>query len=389
MINNIDWDKIREEFDVTKNNIFLLSAGMSPLAKITYDAIIEEYTKLYKYGEINWTGDYKKYALLCKEIASLLNTNEDNITFVQSTSLAMSVVALAIKNRLKDNFNIVSMQDEFPSSTVPFEYQHITMRYVQPVQSRYPIDTILDLIDNETVAVVTSYVQYSTGFRQDILKLGKALKERDVIFIVNATQAFPYYLVDVEEAGISVLTASLHKWGLCGHIGTLFYTSKEFRQEFPSPIAGWLSIDTEGKGFIHTDKNVPFKLYDSAKQYNFGSFNIQTLLAFQKSLNYIKLIGIANIQKRIEDLTDYLINKLQKLSVKIVTPAENRKERAAIVSFILNDNKHKEFIQKCFENKVIIAERNGLIRVSLNIFNNFNDIDVLINLLEKHLRGDL
>lgn len=388
-MSKINWNKIREDFEVTKNNIFFLSAGMSPLLKITYDAILEEYNKLYKYGEINWKEDYKKYTLLCKDIALLLNTNEDDITFVQNTSLAMSMVALAMKNKLGDNFNIVSMQDEFPSSTVPFEYQRISMRYVQPIQSRYLIDSILDLIDAKTAAVVTSYVQYSTGFKQDILKLGKALKERNLIFIVNATQAFPYYLVDVKEAGISVLTASLHKWGLCGHIGTLFYTSKEFRQKFPSLIAGWLSIDTEEKGFIHTEKNAPFKLYDSAKQYNLGSFNIQTLLAFQKSLNYIKSIGIANIQKRIVNLTDYLIKKLQRFGVKIVTPTENIEERAAIVSFILDNNKHEEFIRKCFENKVIITQRNGLIRVSLNIFNDYNDIDVLINLLEKYFNGDL
>jgi selenocysteine lyase/cysteine desulfurase len=386
MKNKINWDDIRKDFEVSKNKIFFLSAGMSPLPKITYQAIIDEYDKLHKYGEINWVKDFERYTNLCKDIAALINTRPENITFVQSTSLAMSIIALSLKNYYKSDFNIVSMQDEFPSSTVPYEYQGIEMRYVQPIKARYSIDSIMNLINEKTIAVVSSHVQYSTGFKQDILSLGKLLKEKNILFIVNATQAFPYYPVDVEAAGISALTASVHKWGLCGHIGCLFYTSEEFRRKFPSPIAGWLSIDTQGKGFIHTDKNIPFKLHDSAYRYTLGSFNIQTILAFQKALDYIKKIGIENIQERLSELTDYLIKKLKKLNVNIVTPTENKNERAAIVSFDLGSNeKNEEFVKECYAKDIIITQRNGLIRVSVNIFINYEDIDKLISLLNIFL----
>lgn len=213
-----DWTKIRKDFPITENSANFQSAAMSPIPTSVFKAMVEEYRSLHVHGDISWKDDMEKY-------------------------------------QIPKPFNIVSMQDEFPASTIGFEYQDIEMRYVQPVASRYPIESILETLDEKTLAVVTSQIQYATGYRQDLLSLGRKLKNRGVLLVVNATQAFPYFPVDVKAAHIDVLSASLHKWGLTGHIGTLFFTTSAFREKFPSPWAGWLSVDTEGKGFIHTAKN--------------------------------------------------------------------------------------------------------------------------------------
>jgi len=304
------------------------------------------------------------------------------VTFVQNTSTAMSLLALSFKNQVKKPFHIVSMKDEFPASTIGFEYQNVEMRYVEPVDARYPIDSILDMTNDETLAVVTSQVQYATGFRQDVSALGQELKRRGIMFIVNSTQAFPYFPVDAKASSIDILTASLHKWGLAGHIGTMFFTTAEFRERFPSPIAGWLSVDTEGGSFIHTAKNVPFRLLRSARRYEFGTFNLQPLLAFEKALDFIKAIGIENIQQRLFELTDYLIQGLKNLKVTIVSPVARREERSAIVCFTLGD-RNKAFVKKCADEGIFITLRNGNIRVSVNIFNNYADIDRLLEALKE------
>jgi selenocysteine lyase/cysteine desulfurase len=236
------------------------------------------------------------------------------------------------------------------------------------------------MTDGETLAVVTSQIQYATGFHQDIRALGRELRRRGILFIVNATQAFPYFPLDTKTSAIDVLMASLHKWGLTGHIGTMFFTSPEFRERFPSPIAGWLSVDTEGGSFIHTAKNAPFRLFRSARQYNFGTVNLQPLLAFEKALDYIQGIGIEDIQERLFELTDYLIHGLKNLHVTIVSPNARREERSAIVSFTLGD-RNRAFVKKCIGKNIFITLRDGHIRVSVNIFNNFTDIDCLLEAL--------
>jgi len=380
-----DWNKIRKDFPITKKSVYFQSAAMSPIPSPVFEAIVNNYRKIHQQGDVLWTKDMKKYRKLCGDIAALINTQADNICFVQNTSTAMSLLALSIKDNTDIPYNVVSTEDEFPASTIGFEYQGIPMRYVPPTSSRYPIDSILEKIDEHTAAVITSYVQYATGFRQDLQTLGKTLHERGILFIVNATQAFPFYPLDIQAMHIDALTCSLHKWGMTGHIGSVFFTSPEFRKSFPSPWIGWLSLDA-GKNFIHTAKNAPFRIHNSARRYEFGAQNLQTILAFQEALDYLKAIGFENIRDRMFELTDHLILGLKKLGVMIVSPVDKPEERSPIVSFSLGD-KNKECIERLTQESISVSPRTGYIRVSVNIFNNFEDIDKLLSILHSVISG--
>ena len=377
-----DWKKIRSDFPITKNMIYFHSAAMSPLPTPVFDAIRKEYRKLHTQGDIHWTKDLKKIRKLCSELAGMIHTKGDDVAFVQNTSSVMSLLAMTFKNHIRKPFNIVSMEDEFPASTIGYEYQDLDMRYVQPLEARYPIDNILKLSDRNTLAVVSSHVQYATGFRQDLKALGEELKKRGILFIVNATQSFPFFPIDVRSMNIDVLSASVHKWGFTGHIGTLFYTSSLFRKKYPSPWAGWMSVAPQDGSFIHTAKNTPFRLHETAERYIIGTYNLQPLLAFQVAMDYLKSIAFQNIRARVMELTDYLIRGLKKLEIKIISPVARKKERSAIVTFTLED-KNKQCIKTLAKNKIFVGARGEGIRVSVNIFNNFEDIDCLLKVLKS------
>lgn len=377
----MDWNHIREDFPVTKKYAYFQSAAMSPLARPVFEAIVNNYRSIYEFGDKRWDEDLISYREMLKTVAGMLNTETGNLTFMPNTSTAMALIALSLKNRMSRPFNIVSMEDEFPASTIGFEYQGIAMRYVQPRNSAYSIPSILDQTDTDTLAVVTSYVQYATGFRQDIQALGRALRRRDILFIVNATQAFPYYPVDIMNMHIDVLTASLHKWGLTGHIGSLFFTSPAFREQFPPPTAGWLSLETE-EGLIHTAKNVPVFLHRSARRYELGTFNLQTLLAFKSALAYMTAIGFERIRSRLEELTDHLISGLNENGLKIISPIQSPAHRSAIVTFEPRID-YRACVKTLENNNILVSPRAGYVRVAVNIFNSFEDIDRLINVLRN------
>ncbi len=377
-----DWAKIRNDFPITKNIIYFQSAAMSPPPKPVFKAIQKEYEKLHTQGDIHWHKDIKKFRNLCAELAEMIHTNGESVTFVPNTSSAMSLLAASFKNKIGKPFHIVSMEEEFPASTLGYEYQEVDMRYVQPVDARYPIESILKMTDRNTLAVVTSHVQYATGFRQDLRALGGELKKKGILFIVNATQSFPFFPVNVKTMNIDVLTASVHKWGFTGHIGTLFYTSPSFRKEFPPAWAGWLSVAPEEGEFIHAAKNAPFRLHDTAERYIVGTYNLQPLLAFQTAIQYLKGIGFENIRDLIMELTDYLIKGLKQLNIKIISPLAPKKERSAIVSFTVGE-KNKQCIKTLAKNKIIVGARGEGIRVAVNFFNNFSDIDRLLEVLSQ------
>jgi len=376
-----NWNKIRKDFPITKKIVYFQSAAMSPIPSPVFKALVDNYRKIHWHGDIHWTEDLDKYRKLCGNIAALFNTEKSNICFVQNTSTAMSLVALSFKNGITAPYNVVSTEEEFPASTIDFEHQGIAMRYVSPIHSRYPIDAIIEQTDEQTAAVVTSYIQYATGFRQDLQALGKALHDRGILFIVNATQAFPFYPVNIQAMHIDAFTCSVHKWGLTGHIGSVFFTSPDFRERFPTPWIGWLSVDA-GKAVIHTAKNSPFHIHDSAQRYEFGTQNLQTILAFQSALDYLKTIGFENIRARVLELTDYLIHGLKELGVTLVSPADKPEERSPIVSFSLGD-RNKDCIERLAKESISVSPRAGYIRVAVNIFNNFKDIDQLLSVLHS------
>lgn len=380
-----DWEKIRKDFAITDKIVYFQSAGMSPLPKIVFDTVVESYREIYEYGDIHWQKDCERFQALCRDLGEAIHTKGDNISFVQNTSTAMSLLGLALSQKYKErNFHILSMMDEFPATTVPFEYLNIPMKYVKPTNARYPLSSILELVDAKTLAVVTSYVQYCTGFRQNLEKLGMELKERRVLFIVNATQAFPMFPVDVEKMQIDAMTVSLHKWGFAGHVGAMLYTSKEFRNRFEPPIAGWLSIVSEESEGIHTQKNTPLTLQEGGYQYMPGTINLQVMKGLQASLQYLQSIGWDNIRERIFSLGDYLYQKLQTIPVHIISPKSSLDERSAIVVFNLGA-KTKQSVAYLEQNKIYVGYRKGNVRVSLNIFNSFEEIDRLIETLRKFI----
>ncbi len=137
-----------------------------------------------------------------------------------------------------------------------------------------------------------------------------------------------------------------------------------------------------GENLIHTAKNAPFDIHDSARRYEFGTFNLQTILAFQESLDYLQSIGFANIRARILELTDYLVLGLNKLGVEVVSPVKSPDERSPIVSFSLME-KNEECIKKLADKSILVSSRAGYIRVAVNIFNNFEDLDKLLSVLHS------
>ena len=376
----IDWQKIRDDFPVTLKSAYFLSAAMSPPPTPVFEAITEEYRRFMLDGDIHYFDDLKKCGRLYADLADLIHTNADNITFLQNTSTAMSFLALSVKKHVRKSFHIVSLEDEFPASTIGFEHQGIEMRYVRPVDARYSVEEILAMTNDKTLAVVASYVQYATGFRLDLETLGKALFERKIHFIVNATQGFPFYPLNVETMHIDALSASFHKWGLTGHIGAMFFTSGPFRRKFPSPLAGWLSVASECGDSIPILKNAPIRLHESAQQYSLGTSNLQTLLAFQTALNYMKAIGFENIRKRIAELTDYLIKGLNRSGIKVISPISRPDERSAIVAFTLG-GENGPYVDRLAEKDIYVSLRAGFIRVALNFFNNEDEIDRLLDAL--------
>ena len=378
------WQSIRDEFPVTRHLAYFQSAGMSPLPNCVVKAVTQAYERLSNWGDMYFMQDLERADRLREKLGRMIGTSADNLTFAPNTSTGFNYLAAALKAGADKPFNLVSLMDEFPSSHIPFEYQGIQIKFVKSCNGVYSVDSIMKATDENTLGVVCSYVQYSSGFRLDVKALGEALKEKGLLFILNATQAFPIFDVDVQQMHVDALSVSFHKWGLCGLVGSMLFTSEEFRRRFPLPMAGWLSVQPPPDDFIPTQKETTYQQFEDARQYNFGTMNFQALAGLDAAIDFMETTGRENIRQRILSLTDYLLEKLKQLPLNILSPLDAPEYRSAILLVDLTKGSNAGAVEFLRENHVVTSLRAGKIRISCNFFNNKKDVDRLIEVLKKY-----
>ncbi|HMD53484.1 MAG TPA: aminotransferase class V-fold PLP-dependent enzyme, partial [Phycisphaerae bacterium] len=117
-----------------------------------------------------------------------------------------------------------------------------------------------------------------------------------------------------------------------------------------------------------------------AKRFECGSYNIPGILGLGASLEVISKIGIDLISRRILGLTDRLVAGLVQKGYKIVSSRRSG-EASGIVSFTAAHHPHAQIISSLEAGKIIIALREGRLRVSPHFYNTPEDMDRLLAML--------
>jgi selenocysteine lyase/cysteine desulfurase len=292
-----------------------------------------------------------------------MGASEKEIAFTTNTSHGMNLVA----QLLKGNGDMITMQDEFPSTTVPWLNQGVHVQMVSPVDGRYPLETIEKGLTPQTKILVTSYVQYNTGFRQDLEALGKFCREKGLIFVVNATQALPVFPVDVKKMHIDFLVFTGLKWATAGYgIGCL-YISDKYVQKEKMPFAGWLSVhDAEQMN------NTNLNLRQEASMLEGGCPHFPNIFALGGALDLFNRIGKENAAQRVLQLNRLLIEKLQQKGFELASPTEEKHMSGITIVKVKNP---KETVEQLREKNIIVSARGEGLRISVSVFNNEGDVE--------------
>ena len=226
--------------------------------------------------------------------------------------------------------------------------------------------------------MISSYVQYRTGFRQDLKELGIFCKENDLIFVVNATQALGIFPVDVKKCNIDFLVFTGLKWATAGYgIGGL-YVNKKWLAADNFPFAGWRSVETPGKM-----DNLALELKNEASVIESGCPHFPNIFALGGALDMFTKIGAENVANRVLFLNHLLEEKLRNLGIELIVQKENKHRSGILIAKIQNP---KMVVDELFKKNIIVSERGEGMRVSASIFNNEKDIDVFIKELSMILK---
>ena len=125
-------------------------------------------------------------------IAGMLACKPEQIAFMRNTSDGFASVAAGIDWAEGDN--IVSFRNEFPANFYPWRNVRdrfgVELRLCPERDGRIDLDEFIGLIDANTKLVAISAVQYASGFKADLERIGRAAREVDALFAVDIIQGF-------------------------------------------------------------------------------------------------------------------------------------------------------------------------------------------------------
>jgi len=368
--------KIREQFPITKNKIFLNHAAQSPLPKPVADAVRRFADDFSNFGttSIEWNDGGKPF------FAKLIQAKTEEIAFVENTSVGLNIAANVLS--YPHGSKVVTTDLEYPSVVYPWLRKSLGVKvhYVKNVDGKILLDDMEKAVDDKTVAVAVSHVEYVNGFRHDLRALSEIAHEHGAYLIVDAIQSAGAMQIDVKNDDVEFLTTACYKWLLSPPGAGYLYVKEELIEKFEPPFVGWASVKPEVFDTIDFWDIWSLRLSETASRFEVGSPSFISLIGATEALKILLNMGIENIQKRILKLTDHLIESVKSLGLKLQTPEEPQ-YRSGVVNFKIDNP--KETAESLNRKGIIVSARAHGLRVSPHFYNTEEEIDKFVEEIKR------
>ena len=369
----------RHEFPVAREKIFLAHAGVCPLPKRVADAIS-------KCAEQSTLGDQEAFMLSrlddARKLASqLLNCQPDEIALVGPTSLGLSFVAAGLNFRKGDN--VLIYHDDYPSNVYPWmalAQKGVEVRLLN-IKNYGAIRTIdvMGQVDENTKLVALASCHFISGFRIEIDAIGKFLRERGILFCLDAIQTLGAFPTTVEH--VDFLAADAHKWllGPCG--AGIFYVRRELQEKLNPPIYGWHNV--RNPNFV-AQEQIVFR--SGAVKYEAGTQNLLGLVGLIAAMELALEIGVENIAAELLRKRMLLVNALSAKGFAVLNAGAKIENASGIVSFFQPGKDLAALNQKLSDTGIVASlrtDRKGqnYIRLSPHFYNTDAELQRVLELL--------
>lgn len=373
----MDLPQHRDLFPVTRHYAYLNHACVAAPPRPVTEAMTRYLTERALGGsEASDDGD-RRIERIRRLTARFVGAHPDEITFTGSVSQGLNVVATGIDWRPGDN--LICAETEFPANVYPWtnlRRHGVKIRFAPARDNRILPEDVAALMDHRTRLVAISFVEFGTGFRNDLDGLAGVCHERDAYLCVDGIQGLGALQFSAEQTPVDFVATHAAKWML-GPIGAGFlFIRRALLQRLEPAMSGWRSVVDRDNYFCYDSP-----LRSSGERFEPGSLNNVGLLGMEAAMDLLLNVGLAEIENQILDLTDYLIESLQERGCVITTPMAHRGERSGIVCFRHPTRDSAVLAERFKAAGVIVSLRGDVIRVSPHFFNTKGDLEQLLSAL--------
>lgn len=397
-----DINKIRSDFPILgqqvygKPLVYFDNAATTQKPAVVINALVEYYQEFNAnvHRGVHFLSNKasKAYEDVRVKVQNFLNASSDReIVFTRGATEAINLVASTYGRRfIGKGDEIIISEIEHHSNIVPWqmlcEETGAVLRII-PVNDEGTLDfqAYLGLLNFKTRFVSITHISNTLGTIVPVKKYIEAAHELHIPVMLDGAQASAHTAIDVQDLGCDFYCFSGHKTFAPMGIGVL-YGREELLEKMP-PYQGGGEMISEVTFAKTTYNDLPFK-------FEAGTPNVGGTIALGKAIDYIQNLGFDFIAGREKMLLDYLTRRLKETGN--ITILGNAPNKTSVVSFLID--KIHPYDAGTIIDRFGIAVRTGnhctqpimdkfsipgTIRASLAFYNTEEEIDILIDAIEK------
>ena len=307
------------------------------------------------------------------------------------TSNASESLNFAVKGAGLSDCHIISSVLEHNSVLRPLHYlrdeKNVSLSFVSPHKdSEDFLKEIKSLINEKTKAVVLNHISNVTGYIADIEAVGKLCREKNLLFIVDASQSAGFLKIDVEKFNIDILCFTGHK-SLFGIQGTGGIYIRE-----------GISLNPLLEGGTGSFSKLPRQPKRMPELLECGTLNTPGILSLGAGIDFINSVGLENIKNHEYALTKRFIDKISEIK-NITIYGYKDIFRGAVVSLNIKNISSSD-LSAVLDEEFNICTRSGfhcaplahkfydtyetgMVRFSFGYFNTAEEIDYAAEALKE------
>jgi len=315
---------------------------------------------------------------------------EREIIFTRGTTEAINLVAFSWGRAfLQEGDQILLTEMEHHSNLVPWQVlakeKGLELRFI-PIRSDGSLDTdaVPRLLGERTKLLALTQMSNVLGTINDLRSITSLARRRGAAVLIDAAQGAPHLPLDVQELDCDFLAFSGHKIYAPMGIGVLY--GKEARLEQMPPFQG----GGEMVRAVWYDRAV---WNDIPHKFEAGTPNVGGAVGLAAAVQYLKVLGMANVRRYENLLTRYALRRLRELPGLVVYG--EAQARGALISFNLGDLHPHDVAQYLDAQGIAVRaghhcaqplhRKLGLsatVRVSFSFYNTEEEVDILVSALQ-------
>ncbi|MFZ2279888.1 MAG: aminotransferase class V-fold PLP-dependent enzyme [Prosthecobacter sp.] len=304
----------QQEFPVIKDSLFLAHAGVTILPR-RVTRTMQEYLdqcclRMQEYPEA-WKAVNETRVVA----AELIGAKASEIALIGPTSVGLSLVANGLPWQAGDE--VVCYLDDYPANVYPWtdlERHGVVLERLQPAAPGAITPELVEAaLTPKTKLVALASCHFLSGYRIEIDRIGRMLRERGILFCLDAIQTVGAFETRVDH--VDFLSADSHKWMLGPMSAGIFYVREELQDRLrPSLLGSW---NVRSPNFI-AQEEIAFER--GGRRYEPGALNISGILGMKAGIDLIQEVGLPAISAQLLKLKARLHARLQPLGFTFLGP---------------------------------------------------------------------